>query len=112
MPASSQGEVEMTNEKIEPEFMECARKLARKVWDSYPKKRKSKTRLVKQSYKEYQKLLNEKTTYLLAILKNGRGIKDEVFQKAMKDFNDTIKALERGFATANAWMELVEGSSK
>ena len=98
--------------KIEPEYMGFARAIARKVWDSYPKKRKSKTRLVKQSYKEYQNLLNEKTVYLLAILKNGRGIKDEVFQKAMKDFNDTIKALEKNYAMANAWMELVEESSK
>ena len=112
MPLSSQGEVEMTNEKIEPEYMGFAQSLARKVWDSYPKKRKSKTRLVKQSYKEYQNLLNEKTAYLLGILRSGRGIKDEVFQKAMTDFNDTIKVLERGYATANAWMELVESSSK
>ena len=102
----------MTNEKIEPESMEGARALARKVWDSFPKKRKAKTRLVKQSYKEYQKILNEKTTYLLGILKSGRGVNDEVFQKAKKDFNDTLKALEKGYAMANAWMELVENSSK
>ena len=97
-------------EKIESEFMEGARALARKVWDSFPNKRKAKTRLVKQSYKEYQKLLAEKTSYLLGILKNGRGVKDEVFQKAMTDFNDTIKVLDRCYATANAWMELVETS--
>ena len=112
MPVSSQGEVEMANEKIEPESMEGARLLCHKVWDSYPEKRKAKTRLVKQSYKEYQKILNEKTTYLLGILRSGRGSKDEVFQKAMTDFNDTIKALEKGYAMANAWMELVENSSK
>ena len=102
----------MTNEKIEPESMEGARLLCRKVWDSYPKKRKAKTRLVKQSYKEYPALLAEKTTYLLGILRSGRGVKDEVFQKAMTDFNDTIKVLEKGYAMANAWMELVEKSSK
>ena len=101
----------MTNEKIEPESMEGARLLCRKVWNLFPNKRKEKTRLVKQSYKEYQKILNEKTTCLLGILKSGRGVKDEVFQKAMTDFNDTIRALEKGYAMANAWMEL-ETSSK
>lgn len=102
----------MKSEKIEPENMGFARELTRKVWDSFPQKRKSRTRLVKQSYKEYQKILNEKTTYLLGILRSGRGIKDKVFQEAMKDFNDTIEALEKGYATANAWMELVESSDK
>ena len=82
------------------------------MWDSYPEKRKAKTRLVKQSYKEYQKIATEKTTCLLGILKSGRGVKDEVFQKAMTDFNDTLKALEKGYAMANAWMELVETSTK
>ena len=100
----------MKSKKIEPESMEGARALARKVWDSCPKKRKSQTRVVKQSYKEYQKIATEKITYLLGILRSGRGIKDKVFQKAMKDFNNTINALERGYATANAWMELVEES--
>lgn len=101
-----------SSKKIEPESMGFARALTRKVWDSYPKKRKSRTRAVKQAYKEYQKIATEKMTYLLGILRSGRGIKDEVFQKAMKDFNDTLKTLERGYATANAWMELVEGSDK
>ena len=59
--------VKMTNEKIEPESMEGARALCRKVWDSYPEKRKAKTRLVKQSYKEYQKIATEKTTFFLKI---------------------------------------------
>ena len=101
-----------SSKKIEPESMGFARALTRKVWDSYPKKRKSRTRAVKQAYKEYQKIATEKMTYLLGSLRSGRGIKDEVFQKAMKDFNDTLKTLERGYATANAWMELVEGSDK
>lgn len=102
----------MKSKKIEPEHMGFARALTRKVWDSFPKKRKSQTRAVKQAYKEYQRIATEKTTYLLGILRSGRGIKDEVFQKAMKDFNDTFKALEKGYATANAWMELVEAEKK
>ena len=101
-----------SSKKIESEFMEGARALVRKVWDSCPKKRKTQTRIVKQSYKEFQRLATEKTMYLLGILRSGRGIKDKVFKNAMKDFNDTIKALDRGYATANAWMELVESSDK
>ena len=101
-----------TAKKIEPEHMGFARALTRKVWDSYPKKRKSKTREVKQAYKDYRKMLNEKTEHILGIFRSGRGINDEVFKKALNDFNDTIIAIERGFATANAWMELVEQEKK
>ena len=101
-----------SSKKIEPENMGFARALTRKVWDSCPKKRKAQTRVVKQAYKEYQRLATEKITCLLGILRSGRGIKDKVFHEAMKDFNDTIKMLERGYATANAWMELVEASDK
>lgn len=101
-----------SSKKIESEYMVGARDLARKVWDSCPRKRKTQTRIVKQAYKEYQRIATEKTMYLLGILRSGRGIKDKVFQNAMKDFNDTLKALERGYATANAWMELVDDKKK
>lgn len=98
--------------KVEPKYMKRSRVIARKVWDANPKARKSTTKVIQKAYKEYKKELDKHTAHILGVLRSGYGSGDKVFKNAMKDFNDTVKKLEHCYATANAWMELVEAEKK
>ena len=103
-----------TPEKVEPKYMKTARRVARAAWNALKTKkcRDITTKCVMKSFKEYERRIQSEINGLTAVLKSGYGTTSPQFKCAMKKFNDLIKGLERGYATGNAWLELVNSDKE
>ena len=99
----------MKNTKVEPNYMKTARRIAKAAWEcrQTKKSRESTTRYVAKAFKDYEKKIQSEAICVAMILKCGYGTTSPQFKCAMKRFKELVKSLERGYATGNAWLELV-----
>ena len=98
--------------KVIPTYTKTAKKIARAAWDASKTKkvRNRRIRIVEKSFKEFEDKMRQQTLNMFMILKSGYGVRSPEFKNAMKNFKELVNAIERGCATANAWLEIANAS--
>ena len=100
--------------KVVPTYTKAAKKIAKGAWEASKsaKVRANRTKIVKKSLDEFWNKMQNQALHMFMVLKCGYGVRSPEFKVAQKRFNDLVKVVERGCATANAWMELANANKK
>ena len=98
--------------KVVPTYTKTAKKIAKGAWEASKseKARAARTKIVEKSFDEFWDNMQNHALRMFMVLKCGYGVHSPEFKVAQKRFNDLVKAVERGCATANAWMELANAN--
>lgn len=103
----------MKNQKVVPTYTNTAKKIAQASWNACKTKkvRDKRTKVVKKSFDEFSDKMQKQTLYMFMVLKCGYGVHSPEFKKAKQGFDELINVVERGCATANAWLEIANASN-
>lgn len=100
--------------KVVPTYTKTAKKIAKGAWEASgnAKVRAKRTKIVEKSLDEFCDKIQKQALHMFMVLRCGYGVRSPEFKVAKKEFNDIVKVVERGCATANAWLELANANKK